>query len=360
VARSNCPGAMADVCVIGGGPAGATCARVLAALGLDTLLLYRLDRPQPVADILPPEAAAAVDKLGLRRLLEKDERCAAPCTGLWSNLNAASAPTFRSFRSRPEDRNGWIVDRARLDGALRDLAAASGADCRIGRLRRAVRERSGVWHVTGDDGGSVWIARARFLVDASGRPGALARHHGARHVCLDKRVAVAAYWPPAPERHRDDGVAVIERAARGWWYAARLPDGALHVAHHVAAQERARPPAARGCWTHEKPGPMVEARQQRHANGRAPERVVCRAAGMARNEPMAGRDWVAVGDAAAAFDPVSGQGLANALVSGAIAARAIADHFAGRIAALPAFAEAMAATHRHAAMHTHDLYCSLQ
>jgi len=47
-------------------------------------------------------------------------------------------------------------------------------------------------------------------------------------------------------------------------------------------------------------------------------------------------------------------------VSGAIAARAIADHFAGRIAALPAFAEAMVATHRHSAMHTHDLYCSLQ
>jgi len=79
-------------------------------------------------------------------------------------------------------------------------------------------------------------------------------------------------------------------------------------------------------------------------------------AGSSRLEPLVGEAWAAVGDAGAAFDPVSGQGIANALVSGLIGGRAIADHLSGRRESLPTYACAMRATHERTAYLVADLY----
>jgi len=49
---------------------------------------------------------------------------------------------------------------------------------------------------------------------------------------------------------------------------------------------------------------------------------------------ISGENWVAVGDAAMAFDPLSSQGLYNALRSAIEASRAVQQHFAGDRAAL--------------------------
>jgi flavin-dependent dehydrogenase len=50
-----------------------------------------------------------------------------------------------------------------------------------------------------------------------------------------------------------------------------------------------------------------------------------------------GVDWCAVGDAAMAFDPLSSQGLFNALYTGFRGAQAVAARLAGETAALAAY-----------------------
>lgn len=54
------------------------------------------------------------------------------------------------------------------------------------------------------------------------------------------------------------------------------------------------------------------------------------------NIPL-GRNWLAVGDAAVAFDPLSSQGVYKALESGIRAARAIHGHFEGDAGALHSY-----------------------
>jgi flavin-dependent dehydrogenase len=59
----------------------------------------------------------------------------------------------------------------------------------------------------------------------------------------------------------------------------------------------------------------------------------------ARLECPVGRDWIAVGDAALAFDPLASQGLFNALHTGLAGAEAAHRHLAGDSGALPSYAE---------------------
>jgi flavin-dependent dehydrogenase len=68
-----------------------------------------------------------------------------------------------------------------------------------------------------------------------------------------------------------------------------------------------------------------------------PPRV--RAAGSGRLEPAAGDGWLAVGDAAAAFDPLASHGIGAALEGGLRAAAAIRARSDGDRAALAAYAE---------------------
>jgi len=50
-----------------------------------------------------------------------------------------------------------------------------------------------------------------------------------------------------------------------------------------------------------------------------------------------GATWLAVGDAAFAYDPISSYGITSALEGGYYAGNAIADKFAGKAEALPAY-----------------------
>jgi len=63
------------------------------------------------------------------------------------------------------------------------------------------------------------------------------------------------------------------------------------------------------------------------------------AANSFRLAPLAGENWLAVGDAAAAYDPLSSQGIYKALEYGLRAGDAIGDHRAGRNTALQDYVE---------------------
>ena len=61
----------------------------------------------------------------------------------------------------------------------------------------------------------------------------------------------------------------------------------------------------------------------RHARASGP--IVIRPSHSRRLEPAAGENWIAVGDAASTFDPLSSQGIVKALRSGIFASYAIGD-----------------------------------
>ena len=302
---------MTDVLVAGGGPAGAVAALVLARRGVSVVLADAGARgPYGVGESLPAAAGQVLRDLGLwDAFLDEPHLRSYGTRSAWG----ADALVQRHAVFDPYG-HGWLLDRPRFDAFLRYAAASAGA---------VVAER--VVHA-GD------LPAARWVVDATGRSAAVARHRGARRVEDDRLVALVARYPASDP----DLTTLVEAAPSGWWYTAQVPGGTRAVAYLTDAD--LVPPALRtasGFWR--------AARATRHVETFVPPvlsgvpRVVSARGG--RLEPPAGEGWLATGDAALSFDPLSSQGILTALVTGLAAGEAVAAALGGDRSAVGAYVE---------------------
>jgi flavin-dependent dehydrogenase len=162
---------------------------------------------------------------------------------------------------------------------------------------------------------------ARFVVDATGRSAVFARRAGARVAYADRLVGFARFFQqPAG----GDPRTLVEAFAEGWWYTAGLPDGLCVAACmtdvDLARRLRLGEPSH---WSRLLESTTHVGERLRVASPHGP--LIVRPAASGRLDPAAGEDWLAVGDAASVFDPLSSQGIFKALRSGTFASYAIAD-----------------------------------
>lgn len=300
-----------DALVIGAGPAGAVAALTLAAHRRVAMVERDVGPRRRTGESLP---AAARRLLGDMQMLESFERQGhLPCYGRRSVWGASQAVEFDSL-SDP-DGHGWLIDRAAFDGWLRDAAIARGVTLIAGTVRRIDRDGQH-WTVDIDAGSTRPPMTAAVLIDASGRSSPIARQLGARRAVRDRLVCGWVHgW--VATAGRGVGMTSIESERDGWWYAAMVPGGRAVLAFHTDADL----PAARDVRNSESL--MTRARRTTDLAAMLAECAFepiadggLVAAHSAALEPCAGDAWVAAGDAALAFDPISSQGLFNALYTG--------------------------------------------
>lgn len=237
------------VLVVGGGPAGATAAGLLARRGFEVVVMERERFPRyHIGESLLPSLLPVLDVLGAREAIERHGfvRKTGAFYG-WGGQEWA----LRFDEPGREAPHSFQVVRAEFDQLLLEHARRQGADVREGtRVRRvALREGGAVsasWvaedgRSTGngdgrrseDGSGSSGDIDFSCMVDASGRAGVLgARQLGARKVHdVFRNVAVWGYWsgaalvPEAPE----GAIGVFSLPDHGWFWAIPLHDGTLSV-----------------------------------------------------------------------------------------------------------------------------------
>ena len=115
----------AEVVVVGAGPAGATCAAILAERGHDVLLVDQNDFPRdkPCGDGLTRSAVLALERLGLSDVLERG--MAIEGLRMVFDWRRREYSPYGPRQGRTV--HARCVRRAELDLALRDLAVARGA-----------------------------------------------------------------------------------------------------------------------------------------------------------------------------------------------------------------------------------------
>ncbi len=172
-----------------------------------------------------------------------------------------------------------------------------------------------------------------WLIDATGRRARIARQQGA-HRCRDDGLVALYTWAVSGPGDTDTRT-LIEAVPYGWWYTARLPDGARIVALHVDAKDAI-------AILHDPRGfesklaetihlrPLFEGRQFL-TKARGTE------AGGARLDRFMGLGWLAAGDAALSFDPLSSQGIFAALYTGMRAGQAVVGALSGNTIGLEAY-----------------------
>lgn len=331
-----------DVLVVGGGPAGAATAVALRRQGLSVVVVEREPQAKErVGETLSPGARHALAGLGLWDVFVADGHAqVAGRRSLWGRAGALEVHSLHDA-----DGPGWHLDRRRFEALLRDEATRAGARVLAGEVPEAITFDGRRWRVRTSSGARL---QARLAVDASGRAACLARLAGARRVVLDQLVAVAAFLPKGAAGGFDR-FTLVEAEAGGWWYSAPLPAGRGVVAFFTDAELA---PGARSAAAFRRRLAKAPATSARCLGAARAGRLVLEAAprvvsaNTSRLTVVAGDSWLAVGDAATAFDPLSSQGLESALSSALHAARAIRRRLDGDSGALHSYAAHVCQTWR--------------
>lgn len=296
-----------DVAVIGSGPAGSVAAFTLARLGRRTLLVDRGMRPERrVGESLPGAARPLLKHLGLSHVLENSFHL--PSYGnssAWGSREISNSDFI-------QDPNGlgWHLDRGQFDRDLENAAIQAGAELET----RSFGSISDLAEVD-----------AKWIIDATGRGSSIAKKCGAKRIRDDGLIAVCAWLNPTLTDR--DTRTFVESVEDGWWYTARLPGQNRVLVFHTDA-DRAREISHSKLLWDEAISQTVHIRKIVEGSALF-ESPKCTEACGARLDRFAGEKWIAVGDAALSFDPISSQGIFNALYTGMKAARAVHSHLDG-------------------------------
>lgn len=311
----------ADAVVVGAGPAGATFALNLAPTRQVMLVDRRLHGEARIGESLAPAARRLLTDMGLwDSFREQGHRPNHGGRSVWGSPDPVERDQLRDL-----DGPAWRLDRVRFDDWLRQVAIQRGAAVFAPALPRDIRRYGEMWRVDLTlNGRSVPIV-TRLLVDAGGRGSSMARRLGARRIVQDRLVCGWLHGVDNPERQ--SGLTYIEAEPDGWWYTAPLPDNRRVVAFHADADLPAASVAAVPETLLRRALALGFLANVLNASGFTTDGTsgFC-AAHSAEPSPAAGEGWLAVGDAALSFDPLSSQGLFNALYTGLAAAEA-ADRF---------------------------------
>lgn len=311
----------ADVAVVGAGPAGVAAAIVLARAGRDVLVLDRagFPRDKTCGDGLTTLALRRYEQLGLDPSVVPSWR-------------VVSAFAIRSPRGRwidlplPSDgtQHAAVAARGELDAAFLDVARAAGAEVRERRLVVAAHQLPDRVRLHTRDGEEI---QARYLIGADGVWSPTRKQLG-----VDHQHGYRGEWHAMRQYHRDvDGAAASKLLVwfepdllPGYLWSFPLGDGRANVGFGILRGHRHRVADTGRLWQDLRSRPHVREAlgpdavpDDRMRAWPIPARV--------DRVPLAAGRAVWVGDAAAATDVLTGEGIGQALETGIWAAESLLE-----------------------------------
>ena len=306
-----------DVLVVGGGPAGATVATLLARRGRRVMMLERERHPRfHIGESLLPANVPILERLGVLEAV-----AAIGVRKLGADFPAATATGFNVFRFEralgDTPSYAFQVRRDEFDELLFRHAAAAGVEARDGvRVTGVEFEPDGVVAHTETADGGAGTVRAKYVVDATGRDTLLGRQLGLRRKHPRHRsAALFAHYRGVATRPGDDaGNISIYQHDRGWAWMIPLRGGIMSVGavgDPALFKDRREPPAE--FLRRVLDGiPQARERMQQatlvgHLHATGNYSYLC--------DRLAGPRWIMAGDAGAFVDPVFSTGVYLAMHS---------------------------------------------
>lgn len=311
-----------DVAVVGGGPAGAAAAISLARQGRQVVLVdkARFPRDKICGDGLTAGALRHLEQLGL-------DPATVPSWQPVDDVVVRSSSGHEVTFPLPRGHGSYAVvcRRAELDASLLAVVRAAGVEVLEGHACTGAEERPDRVVLDVDGLGPL---HARYVVAADGMWSPLRKHLGlGQPDYRGEWHAFRQYFTNVGPRAASELFVWFEAdLLPGYAWSFPLPDGRANVGFGIQREggKVARVQDMKQLWPDLLQRPHIRAVLGPDAVPESPHRAWPIPARV-DDIVLAGSRTLFVGDAAAATDPLTGEGIGQALLTGRLAAEAIAD-----------------------------------
>jgi len=323
-----------SVLILGGGPAGLSAAIALARQGISALVIERSAYDDiRIGEHIAPAAVLQLRALDPTSSLPLDSYFASP--GVEAYWGSETAHHMDYFLHPAQQ--GLNLPRPQFDADLARSCELSGAPVlRSASLGRATR-RNSRWDVQINHHNETKQGAVSVIIDATGRAATFSRRQGAKVCAHDRQIAVVSVETHA-DREITNRRSVVETVDAGWWYQA--PIGATKNLSMFVTDDDLVPRGQSKLfeWWLDQLNRAAHLSEGLDCDSRM---LMTRSARSQRLDAISGDGWLAIGDAAMAFDPLASQGIAKALDHGKRAAVAISMYLAGNGSSLERLAVEM-------------------
>ncbi len=314
-----------DVIVIGAGPAGAVCAHHLGARGHSVLLVDKEDRGRfHIGESLIPYLIELWAQEGIVDAVAAGPFVYKPGVQI-DDRQVDKNFVFDFTQPQPNRRNyAYNVERAELDGLLTDLAVGAGVHViQNAEVTEFEMDEDRIVGLSYTCDGRPCSATAKWVVDASGRSGLLARKFGLRK--LNSRlnnIALFRHFDGVESASRaHDGYQVVSSHDEGWVWCIPIEPQSFSVGTVTHASKLKGMDRDKVFEDHLRRAPII-AEALEGATNRYDE-VRVQSDFCYHSNHLAGPGWFMIGDAGCFVDPLFSAGVFLSSISGVKAAEAI-------------------------------------
>ncbi len=340
-----------QVVIAGAGPAGIAAALTLQARNITFVVVDA----QPTGthkpgDCIPPNAFPLFTQLGLMTLLDHQAH-----TFYWGNkscwgTNEVSEKLFLFNKYS----KGLLLNRTVFEQQLRELLLKQEEQVLFGYAIKKVFTQEGATIISAQSKNKNITLTCDYVIDATGRKATISKKFKAKKDTLDQLAALDFYYPINKPIHT---FVNTESFSQGWLYAAPASTGELSILLFsdldLLPAKNQQPRHIKEVINHST---LISQLIGEPFDERKIKRLTTRAANSTHMHKPYGSNWVAIGDAAYSFDPVSSFGITSALASGYYGAHALADTLQGKKEALPAYHYIMEEAFAHYQKQLHQFY----
>ncbi|MGH1386309.1 NAD(P)/FAD-dependent oxidoreductase [Kordia sp.] len=305
-----------EVIIIGNGIAGVTLAVLLQRKGISFVLLHREGEKEPFAlgETLPPSAMPLLEQLKLLSLFEEN---AYRKTYGYHSMWGSSRVTDINFYHQNPYKNGLKINKHQTLEKMRDLIRDDMVSYSKGF--EIIHEEHGNTVVLAKNEG-VKIVQGKILIDATGRNRAVLQKLKVESTIYDELVSLSCHIPKI-EHPKLTHEVYVESFKQGWGIVSALNETenicTIFTQKGHAILQKLKDVSQWKSVLSETiylKDFLNEDAQIKFKGGNANSSVAAQ---------IAGNNWLALGDTAMSFDPLSSHGITNSIYTASNASEAI-------------------------------------
>lgn len=304
-----------EVIIVGSGVSGLILSILLKRRNIDHVVLHRIEQRKTLElpETLPPSTLELLESLNLLELFSKSSSKTFGYHSLW---NSPQLTTDNFFHHNPY-KYGLKLNKKLLLSDLQDYTQDNIVPM---RSVREIHHTDSEVFVTIDSDGKLQEIEGKLIIDATGRNRAVLKYLNVPSETFDNQIALSCHLPYFKHPQLIHPV-LTESFEHGWGIVSSLND---HTSVMTLYTKKGSPllPYIKEYRHWKTILAYTKFLKDFLAEDIAPK-VFGGNANSSRAIFITGNNWMAVGDAAIAFDPLSSHGISNAIYCADAAAKAI-------------------------------------